>query len=71
MKLIKGKRVARWLPFDWEKIKQVRHGKRGRKFGLVEFEGTKEELVVAKRLGRPVPRHRAWVNMSSLMEHEK
>ena len=70
MKLIKGKREARWLPFDWALIKQIRHGTQGRKYGYVEFDGTKEELAIATRLGRLVPRHRAWVNMSSLMEHD-
>jgi len=68
MKLIKGNREARWITFDKDRHKQTsRTG--GSTHALVEFEGTKEEQAVAKRLGRPVPRHRAWVNLSSLTEH--
>lgn len=69
MKLIKQNREAVWIPFDKDVRKQTRRGKQGRQFALVEFEGTKEELAVAARLGRPTPRHRAWVNLSSLAEH--
>lgn len=71
MKLIKGKRRdARWIPRDWEMIKPVKEGKDQKRFGYVEFEGTLEEQATAKRLGRPVPRHRAWVNMTNLTELE-
>lgn len=68
MKLIKGNREVRWLPRDWATVRLTRNGKNGRTYGWVEFDGTKEELAIAKRLGLPVPRHRAWVNMSSLTE---
>ncbi len=68
MKLIKGNRDARWIPFDKDVRKQVRKSK-GRTHCLVEFEGTKEELATAARLGRPTPRHQAWVNVSSLESH--
>jgi len=70
MKLIKGSRAVRWIPRDWVMVRQTKQGKQGRKFGFVEFEGTKEERATAQRLGRPVPRHQAWVNMSSMTEHE-
>ncbi len=68
MKLIKGNRDAHWIPFDKDVRKQVRKSK-GRTHCLVEFEGTKEELATAARLGRPTPRHQAWVNVSSLESH--
>ncbi len=69
MKLIKGKRPAVWIPLDKDKRKQTRKSKGGRTHCLVEFEGTKEELATAKRLGRPTPRHQAWVNASNLEGH--
>ncbi len=68
MKLIKGNREARWIPSDKDQRKQVRK-KDGRTHCLVEFEGTKEELATAARLGRPTPRHQAWVSVSSLESH--
>ncbi len=71
MKLIKGNRVCVWIPLDKDTLSQVRRGKHGRQFGYVEFEGTKEELAIAKRLGRPTPRHQAWVSLSSMTEHNK
>lgn len=68
LKLIKGKREAHWIPFDKDMRKQTKRNK-GHVHCLVEFEGTKEELAIAKRLGRPTPIHRAWVNVSSLEGH--
>lgn len=68
MKLIKGNRELTWIPLNTDVRSQVKKGKRGNRFGLVEFEGTKEELAMAKRLGRPTPRHHAWVNLSSMTE---
>ncbi len=68
MKLIKGNREARWIPFDKDLRRQTRRVG-GSTFCLVEFEGIKEEQAMAKRLGRPTPRHQAWVNASSLEGH--
>lgn len=68
MKLIKGNRELTWIPLDRDIRSQVKKGKRGNKFGLMEFEGTKEEKEVAARCGRPTPRHHAWVNLSSMTE---
>ena len=71
MKLIKGNREARWIPLSNDQRRQVRRGKQNRQFAYVEFEGTKDERLMALRLGRPVPRHQSWVNMTSMMEHAK
>lgn len=71
MKLIKDNRECVWIPLDKDVLQQVKRGKHGRQFGRVEFEGTKEELAIAKRLGRPTPRHQAWVSLSSMIEHNK
>lgn len=71
MKLIKDNRVCVWIPLDKDTLQQTRRGKHHRQFGYVEFEGTKEELAIAKRLGRPTPRHQAWVSLSSMTEHNK
>jgi len=68
MKLIKGNREAHWIPLDGTVRKQVRK-KAAHTHCFVEFEGTKQEQEVAARCGRSAPRHKAWVNVSSLAEH--
>ena len=68
MKLIKGNREVTWIPFNNDMRTQVRKGKHGRQYGYVEFEGTKEELAMAKRLGRKSNRQHAWVALSSMHE---
>ncbi len=69
MKLIKGKRPAFWIRLHDTTAKQTRRGKGGSTFAFVTFLGTKSEVAMAKRLGRPSPWHYAWVNLSSLEEH--
>lgn len=71
MKLIKGNRETKWVPLDATMPRQVRTGKRGVQYVLVEFAGTKQEQVMAKRLGQRFPWHQSWVRLSSLMEHAK
>lgn len=70
MQLVKDriKRDAHWIPYDWKVKKQVRTVK-GVQYGYVEFAGTKEENATAKRLGRPLPQHRAWVQLANLEGH--
>jgi hypothetical protein len=68
MQLLKDKREAFWIPYDWKVTRQIKRIA-GKAYGFVEFIGTKEEQATAKRLGRPVPRHQAWVNMANLEGH--
>jgi len=59
------KRNAEFVPLDQRTRKQVRV-KKGQKFALVQFDGTKEEIAMAARLGRPKPIHTQWVNVRNL-----
>jgi hypothetical protein len=70
VQLVKGrvKRNAEFIPLDQKVRKQVKV-KKGQKFALVQFEGTREENAMADRLGRPRPMHTQWVNVKNLDGH--